>query len=234
MFHFGIYRHSARAHPNDWEKSSTTIEHCKFPWLVIINLPDSQITSRRQYVRKDILFECWERKDERGKRKWKKKRQINAIAAVNPEWAIFNCWTKWKSFKYSFSRNVRIHGSRHETNLEPGPSALRWLLGDDPADWAWGRVKITSQLIGYFEGKAVLPRIYFRTAGGHRAVAKLSLGRAGLKFESFRQTVASCEHVATRLAGASQAQLLQFVLCNDSNMREESTRSMGLVAKALK
>ena len=60
-------------------------------------------------------------------------------------------------------------------NLEPGPSALRWLLGDDAADRAWGRVKITSQLIGYFEGKAVLPRIYFRTAGGHRAVAKLSL-----------------------------------------------------------
>ena len=72
-------------------------------------------------------------------------------------------------------------------NLEPGPSALRWLLGDDDADRAWGRVKITSQLIGYFEGKAVLPRIYFRTAGGHRAVAKLSLSRAGLKFKSFRQ-----------------------------------------------
>ena len=56
-------------------------------------------------------------------------------------------------------------------NLEPGPSALRWLLGDNVADRAWGRVKITIQLIGYFEGKAVLPRIYFRTAGGHRAVA---------------------------------------------------------------
>ena len=80
-------------------------------------------------------------------------------------------------------------------NLEPGPSALRWLLGDDDADRAWGRVKITSQLIGYFEGKAVLPRIYFRTAGGHRAVAKLSLSRAGLKFKSFCQTVASCQHV---------------------------------------
>ena len=87
-------------------------------------------------------------------------------------------------------------------NLEPGPSALRWLLGEDAADRAWGRVKITSQLIGYFEGKAVLPRIYFRTAGGHRTVAKLSLGsrRFDLKFESFRQTVASFEHVATRLA----------------------------------
>ena len=78
-------------------------------------------------------------------------------------------------------------------NLEPGPSALRWLLGDDVAARAWGRVKITSQPIGYFEGKAVLPRIYFRTAGGRRAVAKLSLGRAGLKFESFRQTVATCQ-----------------------------------------
>ena len=31
-------------------------------------------------------------------------------------------------------------------------------------------------------------------------MAKLWLGRAGLKFESFHQTVASCEHVATRLA----------------------------------
>ena len=85
----------------------------------------------------------------------------------------------------------RCVSSTSRPNLEPGPSALRWLLGDDAADRAWGRVKITSQLIGYFEGKAVLPRIYFRTAGGHRAVAKLSLGRAGLKFESFRQTVAS-------------------------------------------
>ena len=98
------------------------------------------------------------------------------------------------------SCDVLLPARRGFTNLEPGPSALRWLLGDDAADRAWGRVKITSQLIGYFEGKAVLPRIYFRTAGGHRAVAKLSLGRAGLKFESFRQTVASCEHVATRLA----------------------------------
>ena len=141
-------------------------------------------------------------------------------------------------FRLSLTRLVRLSGGpcRCLANLEPGPSALRWLLGDDDADRAWGRLKITSQLIGYFEGKAVRPRIYFRTAGGHRAVAKLSLGRAGLKFESFRQTVASCEHVATRLytSSASQAQLLQFVLCNDPNMREEATRSMGLVAKALK
>ena len=92
-------------------------------------------------------------------------------------------WSEWGPCAYVIA------------NLEPGPSALRWLLGDDVADRAWGRVKITSQLIGYFEGKAVLPRIYFRTAGGHRAVAKLSLGRAGLKFESFRQTVATCQHV---------------------------------------
>ena len=36
-------------------------------------------------------------------------------------------------------------------NLEPGPSARRWLLGDDAADRAWGRLKITSQfLAGYF------------------------------------------------------------------------------------
>ena len=36
-------------------------------------------------------------------------------------------------------------------NLEPGPSALRWLLGDDVADRAWGRLKITSQFwAGYF------------------------------------------------------------------------------------
>ena len=55
-----------------------------------------------------------------------------------------------------------IFSSTLIANLEPGPSALRWLLGDDVADRAWGRVKITSQLIGYFEGKAVLPRIYFR------------------------------------------------------------------------
>ena len=29
------------------------------------------------------------------------------------KWTIFNGWTKWKSCKLSFSRNVRIHGSRH-------------------------------------------------------------------------------------------------------------------------
>ena len=28
-------------------------------------------------------------------------------------WTIFNGWTKWKSWKFSFSRNARIHGSRH-------------------------------------------------------------------------------------------------------------------------
>ena len=72
-------------------------------------------------------------------------------------------------------RSFRHCAAHTHINLEPGPSALRWLLGDDDADRAWGRVKITSQLIGYFEGKAVLPRIYFRTAGGHCAVAKLSL-----------------------------------------------------------
>ena len=36
-------------------------------------------------------------------------------------------------------------------------------------------------------------------------VAKLSLGRAGLKFESFRQTVASCHRVATRPASKTVA-----------------------------
>ena len=29
------------------------------------------------------------------------------------KWTIFNGWTKWKSWKFSFSRNARIHGSRH-------------------------------------------------------------------------------------------------------------------------
>ena len=29
------------------------------------------------------------------------------------KWTIFNGWTKWKSWKSSFSRNARIHGSRH-------------------------------------------------------------------------------------------------------------------------
>ena len=29
------------------------------------------------------------------------------------EWTIFHGWTKWKSWKFSFSRNARIHRSRH-------------------------------------------------------------------------------------------------------------------------
>ena len=28
-------------------------------------------------------------------------------------WTIFNGWTKWKSWKFSLSRNARIHVSRH-------------------------------------------------------------------------------------------------------------------------
>ena len=28
------------------------------------------------------------------------------------KWTIFNGWTKWKSWKFSFSRNARLHGSR--------------------------------------------------------------------------------------------------------------------------
>ena len=92
-----------------------------------------------------------------------------------------------------------------ELNLDPGPSALRWLLGDDAADRAWGHVKITSQLIGYFKGKAVHPRIYLRTAGGRRAVAKLSLGCAGLKFEGFAKPLHHDQHVTTRPASTAVA-----------------------------
>ena len=33
------------------------------------------------------------------------------------EWTIFNGWTKWKSWKFSFSRNARIHGSRHRAAM---------------------------------------------------------------------------------------------------------------------
>ena len=32
------------------------------------------------------------------------------------KWTIFNGWTKWKSWKFSFSRNARIHGSRHRAS----------------------------------------------------------------------------------------------------------------------
>ena len=117
-------------------------------------------------------------------------------------------------------------------NLEPGPSALRWLLGDDDADRAWGRVKITShwQLIGYFEGKAVLPRIDFRTAGGHRAVAKLSLSRAGLKFKSFCQTVASCQHVQHARPASTAVRSLR----RPKHARRSDKRSMWLMPKASK
>ena len=41
------------------------------------------------------------------KRKWKNKRK----------WIIFNGWTKWKSWKFSFPRNARIHGSRHRAPM---------------------------------------------------------------------------------------------------------------------
>ena len=68
-------------------------------------------------------------------------------------------------------------GGHAESNPKPGPSALRWLLGDDAADRGWGCVKITSQLIGYFTGKAVLASIYFQITSGHRMTAKISRGR---------------------------------------------------------
>ena len=33
------------------------------------------------------------------------------------QWTIFNGWTKWKSWNFSFSRNARIHGSRHRAAM---------------------------------------------------------------------------------------------------------------------
>ena len=37
----------------------------------------------------------------------------SAINHDNTKWTIFNGWTKWRSWNFSFSRNVQIHGSRH-------------------------------------------------------------------------------------------------------------------------
>ena len=33
------------------------------------------------------------------------------------KWTIFNGWTKWKSWKFSFSRNARIHGCKHRAAM---------------------------------------------------------------------------------------------------------------------
>ena len=38
-------------------------------------------------------------------------------------------------------RRMWTSAASQSINLEPGPSALRWLLGDDAADRAWGRQK---------------------------------------------------------------------------------------------
>ena len=40
-------------------------------------------------------------------------RQISASTVFKVIWTIFNGWTKWKSWKFAFLRNARIHGSRH-------------------------------------------------------------------------------------------------------------------------
>ena len=35
------------------------------------------------------------------------------LQELQKQWTIFNGWTKWKSWKCSFSRNARTHRSRH-------------------------------------------------------------------------------------------------------------------------
>ena len=76
---------------------------------------------------------------------------------------------KWRA-KPELRRESRAVGARALascawTNLEPGPSALVtvawWPKRIGPA---WGHLKISSQLIGHFKGKAFLPRIYFQIA----------------------------------------------------------------------
>ena len=67
------------------------------------------------------------------------------------------------------------------------------------ADWAWGHLKISSQLIGHFKGRAFLPRIYFQIArsrsfAGSREIQIL-----------FRSTV--MQHVALQVATRSANKL---------------------------
>ena len=54
-------------------------------------------------------------RDKKGKQKEKNRpeKTEETGSASTREWTIFNGWTKWKSWKFSFSRNARIHGSRH-------------------------------------------------------------------------------------------------------------------------
>ena len=40
----------------------------------------------------------------------------NRKLCYRKKWTIFNGWTKWKSWKFSFSRNARVHGSRHRAS----------------------------------------------------------------------------------------------------------------------
>ena len=88
------------------------------------------------------------------------------------------------------------------SNLEPRPVAwprhCRCLAG--------GRLKIISQLIGYFKGKTVLPKVYFQTASRHCVVVQnlASYGRGDLKFEFKNFDKPSCQHVAKHIAGKSR------------------------------
>ena len=73
----------------------------------------------------------WRKRREGGSIKhfavWRKSTDINtkdcqwliqgAGLGLEKKWTIFNGWTKWKCWKFSFSRNARIHGSRHRAAM---------------------------------------------------------------------------------------------------------------------
>ena len=81
-------------------------------------------------------------------------------------------------------------------------------------------------MIGYFEGKAVLPRIYFRRQWASRGGEAFS-GLRTFEIQKFRLTSASCEHVATRPTSTS-------VAVRSLRRRKEARRSIGLDGESFK
>ena len=124
---------------------------------------------------------------------------------------------------WSRAPNNRKH-ARHLTSNQAHPRYER-LLGDQ-CGYGLGHLKISSQLIGHFKGKAFLPRIHIHIA---RYVAKLSRVRMKFKF-SFDQPSCNMFQVATRSAN-KLTRLLQIF--KSSSLRRLKRRSDSM-AKAFK